>query len=126
LVEDVRPFNTGVEPADGTRLEADLIVSAVGDVPDVEWLASSGWNRSPHRTDGVNQAWVAVHKFLRGDGAAPYRPSQYCWTEQFDLDVKRVGAPDPQGESAMLDGSLDAGCGFTLLAWPDKTSAATT
>jgi hypothetical protein len=24
----------------------------------------------------------------------------------------------------MLDGSLDAGCGFTLLAWPDATPLA--
>ena len=32
------PTPTGVELVDGTRLEADLVVSAVGDVPDVEWL----------------------------------------------------------------------------------------
>jgi 3-phenylpropionate/trans-cinnamate dioxygenase ferredoxin reductase component len=36
------PFPTAVETADGQRLEADLIVSAVGDVPNVEWLAGSG------------------------------------------------------------------------------------
>ena len=36
------PTPTGVELVDGTRLEADLVVSAVGDVPNVEWLAGSG------------------------------------------------------------------------------------
>lgn len=36
------PVPTGVELVDGTRLEADLVVSAVGDVPNVEWLAGSG------------------------------------------------------------------------------------
>ncbi len=36
------PTPTGVELVDGTRLMADLVVSAVGDVPNVEWLAGSG------------------------------------------------------------------------------------
>ena len=36
------PAPTGVECADGRRLEADLVISAVGDVPNVEWLAGSG------------------------------------------------------------------------------------
>jgi 3-phenylpropionate/trans-cinnamate dioxygenase ferredoxin reductase subunit len=36
------PFPTAVETADGHRLEADLVVSAVGDVPNIEWLAGSG------------------------------------------------------------------------------------
>lgn len=36
------PFPTAVDTPDGHRLEADLIVSAVGDVPNVEWLAGSG------------------------------------------------------------------------------------
>ena len=33
---------TGVALADGTILEAELVVTAVGDEPNVEWLASSG------------------------------------------------------------------------------------
>ena len=32
--------------ADGTRLEADLVVTAVGDLPNVEWLAPSGLLRA--------------------------------------------------------------------------------
>ena len=36
------PTPTGVELVDGTRLEADLVVSTVGDVANVEWLAGSG------------------------------------------------------------------------------------
>ena len=143
------PRPTGVELVDGTRLEADLVVSAVGDVPNVEWLAGSGvqvhggvvidsscrvapsvvaagdvtvtsggdgtLSRSPHWTNAVEQARAAVRALLHG--GAPYRPSQYCWTEQFGLDVKLVGDLDPQGEPAVLDGSLDQGS--ALLAWPD-------
>ena len=43
--------------------------------------------------------------------------------EQFGLDVKQVGALDPQGEPAVLDGSL--GDGDTLLAWPDAAAPRT-
>ena len=148
------PTPTGVELVDGTRLEADLVVSAVGDVPNVEWLAGSGvqvhggivvdqhcrvapgvvaagditvvsggdgeLTRSPHWTNAVDQARAAVRALLHGSGAAPYRPSQYCWTEQFGLDVKMVGDLDPQGEPAVLDGSLDQGS--ALLAWPDPVA----
>jgi NADPH-dependent 2,4-dienoyl-CoA reductase/sulfur reductase-like enzyme len=151
------PTPTGVELVDGTRLEADLVVSAVGDVPNVEWLAGSGvqvhggivvdhhcrvapdvvaagdvtvisggdgeLSRAPHWTNAVDQARAAVRGLLQGDRAAPYRPSQYCWTEQFGLDVKLVGDLDPQGEPAVLDGSLDQGS--ALLAWPDATAPRT-
>ncbi|GAA3168262.1 FAD-dependent oxidoreductase [Blastococcus jejuensis] len=148
------PTPTGVELVDGTRLEADLVVSAVGDVPNVEWLAGSGvqvhggivvdshcqvapgvvaagdvtvisagdgeLTRSPHWTNAVDQARAAVRALLHGNTAAPYRPSQYCWTEQFGLDVKMVGDLDPQGEPTVLDGSLDQGS--ALLAWPDAVA----
>jgi 3-phenylpropionate/trans-cinnamate dioxygenase ferredoxin reductase subunit len=151
------PTPTGVELVDGRRLEADLVVSAVGDVPNVEWLAGSGVQvqggivvdercrvapdvvaagdvtvsargdgerlRSPHWTAAVEQARTAVRALLHGDSAAPYRPSQYCWTEQFGLDLKLVGDLDPQGEPAVLDGSLDAGS--ALLAWPDAVAPRT-
>lgn len=148
------PTPTGVELVDGTRLEADLVVSAVGDAPNVEWLAGSGvqvhggivvdshcqvapgvvaagdvtvisagdgeLTRSPHWTNAVDQARAAVRALLHGNSAEPYRPSQYCWTEQFGLDVKMVGDLDPQGEPTVLDGSLDQGS--ALLAWPDAVA----
>jgi NADPH-dependent 2,4-dienoyl-CoA reductase/sulfur reductase-like enzyme len=151
------PTPTGVELAGGTRLEADLVVSAVGDVPNVEWLAGSGVRldggvvvdrhcrvapgvvaagdvavladgdrtptRSPHWTNAVEQARAAVRTLLHGEAAGPYRPSRYCWTEQFGLDLKVVGDLHPQGEPAVLDGSLAAGA--ALLAWPDATAPLT-
>ena len=48
---------TRVVLADGTRLEAGLVVTAVGDLPNVEWLAGSGL-----LTDGVllADAWGRV------------------------------------------------------------------
>ena len=151
------PTVTGVELVDGTRLSADLVVTAAGDVPNVEWLAGSGvplqggvvvdatcrvvpgvvaagdvtvfadgdgqLTRAPHWTNAVAQARTAVRTLLHGADAEPSQPSQYCWTEQFGLDVKLVGDLHPQGEPAVLDGSLDSGA--ALLAWPDATAPRT-
>ncbi|WP_222618253.1 NAD(P)/FAD-dependent oxidoreductase [Nakamurella sp. PAMC28650] len=36
------PAPTGVLTADGRRWEADVVISAVGDIPNVEWLEGSG------------------------------------------------------------------------------------
>ncbi|NEK56763.1 FAD-dependent oxidoreductase [Geodermatophilus sabuli] len=148
------PTPTAVETPDGHRLEADLVISAVGDLPNAEWLAGSGvplsggivvdercrvspyvvaagdvtvmatddgaLARTPSWTNAVEQARAAVRSLLHGDDAPEYRPSRYFWTEQFGLDVKMVGPLDPQGQPAVLDGSLDAGS--ALLAWPDAAT----
>jgi 3-phenylpropionate/trans-cinnamate dioxygenase ferredoxin reductase component len=63
------PFPTAVETPDGRRLEADLVVSAVGDVPNVEWLAGSGLPIS----GGVlvdEHCRVSPHVVAAGDVAA--------------------------------------------------------
>jgi 3-phenylpropionate/trans-cinnamate dioxygenase ferredoxin reductase component len=51
----------GVDLADGTRLEADVIVEAIGSVPNTEWLAGNGLDL----TDGVE-----CDAFLRPGGVA--------------------------------------------------------
>jgi 3-phenylpropionate/trans-cinnamate dioxygenase ferredoxin reductase component len=78
------PAPTGVETPDGHRLEADLVVSAVGDVPNVEWLGGSGvpisagvvvderCRVSPHVVAAGDVAVMAS-----GDGALTRTPS---WT----------------------------------------------
>jgi 3-phenylpropionate/trans-cinnamate dioxygenase ferredoxin reductase subunit len=71
----------------------------------------------------VEQARAAAKALLHGDDARAYRPSRYSWTEQFGLDVKMVGSGDPQGEPAVLDGSLEGG--VALLAWPDAAGPLT-
>ena len=46
-----------------------------------------------------------------------HRSFRYSWTEQFGLDVKMVGACAPQGEPAVLDGSLTS----DRRSWPGPT-----
>jgi NADPH-dependent 2,4-dienoyl-CoA reductase/sulfur reductase-like enzyme len=82
------PVPTGVETADGHRLEADLVVSAVGDVPNVEWLAGSGCplsggvvvdercRVSPHIVAAGDVAVTA-----KGDGGLQRTPS---WTNAIE------------------------------------------
>jgi len=95
---------------------------AAGDVAVIA-AGDGGLTRSPHWTNAVDQARAAARVLLHGDQAPAYHPSTYCWTEQFGLDIKMVGAHDPQGESAVLDGGLEQG--DALLAWPDSGSPRT-
>jgi 3-phenylpropionate/trans-cinnamate dioxygenase ferredoxin reductase component len=99
------------------RVAPDVV--AAGDVTVVA-AGDGSLFRSPHWTNAVDQARAAVRALLHGNSAAPYRPSQYFWTEQFGLDVKMVGDLDPQGNPTVLDGSLDQGS--ALLAWPDAVA----
>ncbi|MGY1812611.1 NAD(P)/FAD-dependent oxidoreductase [Blastococcus sp. SYSU D00820] len=139
------PAVSGAALADGTVLTADLVVTAAGDVPDVEWLAGSGLpvrggavvddrcrvapgvvaagdvavhptaGRRPTWTTAVEQGRVAALALLHGDDAPAHVPSGYAWTEQFGLDVKLVGTPQA-GPPTLLDGDL--GAGSALLSWP--------
>lgn len=110
----------GVRAAGGAEYFADVVVSAVGDLPNVEWLASAGLadprgllvdsrcriasdivaigdvartgeRRTPHWGAAIDQARVAAHTLLHGDAAPEYVPAPYFWTEQWGLDLKVCG-----------------------------------
>ncbi|MGK3940031.1 FAD-dependent oxidoreductase [Streptomyces caeruleatus] len=118
--------------ADGDLLTADVIVSAVGDVPTVDWLTGSGLSldrgvvtdsrgrvadgivaagdvavvrgacRRPHWTNAVEQARVAADALLGQDAAGASLPS-YFWTHQFGVEVKIAGEPAGLGEPELVD-----------------------
>ncbi|MEV0218530.1 FAD/NAD(P)-binding oxidoreductase [Streptomyces sp. NPDC050704] len=82
------PTPSAVELADGRRLEADLVVSAAGDVPNVEWLTGSGVllrggvvvdERCRVRPEVVAAGDVAA--FPTGNGASTRVPS---WTNAIE------------------------------------------
>jgi 3-phenylpropionate/trans-cinnamate dioxygenase ferredoxin reductase component len=141
------PTVDAVRTSDGELLTADLVLSAVGDVPNVEWLRDSGltldsgivvdarcraatnvvaagdvaqttaWGRTPTWTSAVEQGRAAALTLLHGEDAPPLMPSRYMWTEQFGLDVKMAGRMSPGGDPEVLDGELDDGS--ALLRWSD-------
>ncbi|MCD9880968.1 NAD(P)/FAD-dependent oxidoreductase [Streptomyces guryensis] len=145
LVGSHRP--EGVE-ADGELLTADVIVSAVGDVPAVDWLTGSGLTldcgvvtdscgrvadhivaagdvavvrgtrRRPHWTNAVEQARVAAAALLGEEVAGSGFPS-YFWTSQFGVDVKIAGEPAGLGEPDLVD--VDGGS--MLLRWSAGAAA---
>ncbi|WP_416972143.1 NAD(P)/FAD-dependent oxidoreductase [Streptomyces sp. 4F14] len=122
---------SGVD-AGGDILTADVIVSAAGDVPAVDWLTGSGLTldggvvtdsrgrvadgivaagdvavvrgtrRRPHWTNAVEQARVAAQALLGEDAAGSGLPS-YFWTSQFGVDVKIAGEPAGLGEPDLVE-----------------------
>ncbi|MCG2622663.1 FAD-dependent oxidoreductase [Arthrobacter sp. I2-34] len=86
---------TRVALADGTEMEADLVISAIGDEPNVDWLAGSGLlvdgslrvdSRGRLRPDVVAAGDVAFFPTRRGMGRVP------LWTSAIDqAKVAAVG-----------------------------------
>ncbi|WP_433361294.1 NAD(P)/FAD-dependent oxidoreductase [Actinoplanes sp. CA-142083] len=132
--------------AGGHRLEADLIVTAAGDLPNVEWLGMSGalevdgrlrfrpgivaagdvaaiptaqgFRRVPLWSSAIDQGKVAAAALLYGDAAAPLDPRPYFWTEQFGISLKVAGPLPAIGPPTPLDGD-------GLLRWERPAGPAT-
>ncbi|YCK79858.1 FAD-dependent oxidoreductase (plasmid) [Arthrobacter sp. D3-18] len=131
-------------------IEADLVVSAVGDDPNIEWLLGSGvplengvladqrcrvaadivaagdvvarrGRRMPHWTNAVQQGKTAAAALLRGEQAVPYVQDHYFWTHQFGLDIKISGRLPLSGSPAVIDGAIEARA--VLLRWEHDKGA---
>lgn len=138
-----------VQLTDGRAVRGDLVVEAVGDLPNVEWLAGSGLDvrggvvvdhrcvaapgivaagdvavtragvRTPHWTNALEQARAAATTALRGSDAPPYAPTPYYWTEQFGLVLRILGEVPPKGRPTPHKGGA-------LLSWADAQGAVNT
>jgi 3-phenylpropionate/trans-cinnamate dioxygenase ferredoxin reductase component len=95
-----------VELADGSRLGADLVVSAVGDMPNIEWLASSGLlansqlkvdTRGRLRPDIVAAGDVAAFPTASGVGRIP------LWTSAIEQSKAAALALVKGDEAPELD-----------------------
>ncbi|NKQ52503.1 NAD(P)/FAD-dependent oxidoreductase [Amycolatopsis sp. K13G38] len=133
---------------DGAVLDTELVVTAVGDVPNTGWLGASGplrvdsrgllrpeiaavgdlaavptrygRRRIPLWHSAIEQAKVAAVALLRGEEAAPLEFEPYFWTEQFGLTLKAVGHLPVAGMPACVDGEPD---GPGLLRWSHEDGA---
>jgi NADPH-dependent 2,4-dienoyl-CoA reductase/sulfur reductase-like enzyme len=134
-----------VRTADGSRHTADVLVSAVGDLPNTEWLTSSGLLRDGRLLadahgrigDGVVAAgdvtawgpdaartplWTSAIEQAKTAASALLDPDapalrfqNYFWTEQFGHSVKAVGPLPVHGSPEVLVGGGDAAP--ALLRW---------
>jgi len=107
---------------DGTELEADVVLEAIGGVPETGWLAGSGlqlddgvvcdaagraadrvyavgdvarWDghRGEHWTNAGEQA-DRVAAAILGQQPAPAGPA-YWWSDQYDIKLQGLGSPAP-------------------------------
>ncbi len=126
----------GVRVADGRTFNADLVITAAGDVPNTEWLIGSGLNgggpiltdercrvrpgivaagdvsapggtRTPHWANAVAQGRTAAAALLHDAAAPPLTTDDYFWTEQFGIELKICGRPSANDSPpTVLDGSV--------------------
>lgn len=105
---------TRVALADGTELEAELVVTAIGDEPNIDWLAGSGLlvdgavrvdTRGRLRPDIVAAGDVAFFPTRRGIGRVP------LWTSAIDqAKIAAVG---------LLKGDAAPGLDFQPYFWTE-------
>ena len=133
-----------VRLADGSSVEADVVVVGIGVVPETGWLESSGLEldngvvcdetsataapgvvaagdiarfsnplfgesmRVEHWTNAVEQGEAAAERLLTGpDGAKPFAPVPYVWSDQYDRKLMSAGRFRPDDEMQIHHGSLD-------------------
>lgn len=140
-----------VELDDGREICAPVVVSAIGDSPNIQWLQDSGlltdgklvtdsrgrvthnivaagdiacFNgiRTPIWTSAIEQAKTAAGGLLLGNEAPELSFQSYFWTDQFGVNVKVSGPIPHNGTPHIIEGSLESGS--ALLHWSESNSAA--
>jgi 3-phenylpropionate/trans-cinnamate dioxygenase ferredoxin reductase component len=133
-----------VRLADGTVLDADVVVVGVGVAPTTDWLEGSGlaldngvvcdatllaapgivaagdvcrWPnprfggppvRLEHWTNAAEQGVAVAARLLAGDdGAEPFAPVPFVWSDQFEVKIQCVGSITGTDDVAVVDGSLE-------------------
>jgi 3-phenylpropionate/trans-cinnamate dioxygenase ferredoxin reductase subunit len=139
----------GVLLANGSIVEADVVVVGLGVRPCCEWLLGSGlalndgvvcdafcrtavpivvaagdvarWAhpmlgsvRLEHWDNAVGQGQAAAISLLKPEGARPFAPVPYVWSDQYDRKLQLVGHPRPGDKAFVASGSLDD-CEFLAL-----------
>lgn len=101
---------------DGVRCDAwcratagGVAVPGVVAAGDLARWEHPGWGESvriEHWTNAVEQAEAAARSLLRGEGAAPYAPTPYFWSDQYGKKIQFVGHTRPGDEVRVVDGSV--------------------
>jgi len=104
---------SGLALSDGVLCDASCAtraedVVAAGDV--ARW-AHPGFERPirlEHWTNAVEQGVAAAERLLAGpEGAKPFAPVPYVWSDQYDMKIQIAGLPGVDCSMRIVDGTLD-------------------
>jgi NADPH-dependent 2,4-dienoyl-CoA reductase/sulfur reductase-like enzyme len=103
---------SGLEIANGVVCDASCAaapdVVAAGDVARWRDVRSGATVRAEHWTNAVEQADHAAGRLLDGpDGARPYTPIPYVWSDQYDVKLQIAGEPGPDDSLRIVDGTIE-------------------
>ena len=64
--------------------------------------------RVEHWTNAVEQAEAATRRLLNGpDGAEPFAPVPFVWSDQYDMKIQCAGRPQADDEVHIAHGSIE-------------------
>jgi NADPH-dependent 2,4-dienoyl-CoA reductase/sulfur reductase-like enzyme len=86
----------------GGRPRSDIV--AAGDVARWAHPRHEDRVRIEHWTNAVDQAEAAALTLIDGDGAPPYAPIPYFWSDQHGIKIQFVGETRPGDEVTVLEG----------------------
>jgi 3-phenylpropionate/trans-cinnamate dioxygenase ferredoxin reductase component len=105
---------SGVDLSDGVLCDDRLRVLVDGQprpdvvaVGDVTRWRHPGYGRSvrvEHWTNAAEQGEAAARTLLKGEGAPPFAPTPYFWSDQFGVKIQFVGETLAGDEVAVLEG----------------------
>ena len=75
---------------------------------------SLGLIRLEHWDNALGQGKAAANSLLHGEGAQPFAPIPYVWSDQYDRRLQIVGHPIAGDQSIVVSGSLEQ-CDFVAL-----------
>jgi 3-phenylpropionate/trans-cinnamate dioxygenase ferredoxin reductase subunit len=102
---------SGLELRDGvvcdSRCRAAPGIVAAGDVARWYHERMGEHLRVEHWTNAAEQGDAAARTLLEGDGARPYTPVPYFWSDQYGTKIQFVGHSQPGDEVRVVEGSVE-------------------
>jgi NADPH-dependent 2,4-dienoyl-CoA reductase/sulfur reductase-like enzyme len=109
---------------DETLYAANRVVAA-GDVARWHHPSSGGPLRIEHWTNAAEGGAVAARNLLAGsEGAEPYDPVPFFWSDQYQTKIQVIGLPGPDDEVVVVEGAADAGKLVALYRRSNRLQAA--
>ncbi len=121
---------SGLALSDGVVCDQTLATNAPGVVAagDVARWYNPRFGESmrvEHWTNAVEQGEAAAERLLAGpEGAVPFAPVPFVWSDQYELKIQSAGHPKPDDEIQIVDGSLQERRFVALFGRADRLAGA--